>query len=50
VVGAGLAANLLVPEFAHAEGDDTATLKTGLIGSDGYGSGVAARRGKTDRI
>ncbi len=40
-VGATLAANLLIPKFAHGDGDGSATLKVGLIGCGGRGSGAA---------
>ena len=41
VVGAGMAAQLLVPKLAHADGAGGATLKVGLIGCGGRGAGAA---------
>ena len=40
-VGAGIATNLVVPKFAHGDGDNTGTIKVGLIGCGGRGSGAA---------
>ena len=40
-VGASLAANLLIPKLAHGDGEGSATLKVGLIGCGGRGSGAA---------
>ncbi len=40
-LGAGLASNLVVPKFAHGDGDNTATLQIGLVGCGGRGCGAA---------
>ncbi len=46
VVGASLAGNLVLGRSAHASGDDT--LRIGLIGCGGRGSGAAAQAMKAD--
>lgn len=45
-VGGGLAAGLVVPRSAHAAGNDT--IKIGLIGCGGRGSGAAAQALRTE--
>ena len=40
-VGVGLAINVVVPKFAHGDGDNSATLKIGLVGCGGRGGGAA---------
>ena len=42
-VGAGITAGMLVPKMAHGDGDGAATLKVGLIGCGGRGSGAASQ-------
>ena len=42
-IGTGLAAHLLAPRYAHADGDGTSTLKIGLVGCGGRGSRAAVQ-------
>ncbi len=41
VMSVGLASSLLVPKLVHAQGKNAETLKIGLIGCGGRGSGAA---------
>ncbi len=47
-VGVGLAANVLVPKFAHGDTDGSATIQVGLIGCGGHGAGAAQNAIRAD--
>ena len=48
-MSAGLAGGLLVPKLVHAQGENAETLKVGLIGCGGRGSGAAVNAINADK-
>lgn len=48
VVGAAIGSGLLVPRGVHAQGADSDTLKIGLVGCGGRGSGAAVNAARAD--